>query len=287
LVCTSIIEAGIDVPNANCIIINNSHLFGLSQLYQIRGRVGRGHRQAYAYLMVPRRLNLSTKAFYRIKTIEENTRLGSGYNISRSDMELRGSGSLFGYKQSGGSGSVGYEMYLRLIQRALHKSGRLNADFIVLPEDVLIEVFKRRHIPENYISLETLRLSFYKNISSAVSADEIDNIQYHLTNRFGPLPQPVNNLVLECRLRLMAAAAGVLSIRMRGCGVVCKIIYNDVPDFMDAIIEYIEAFLNGRRVDFHLLPSSGLDLLLCLHISDKTDKYSLLSSFLDKLKTLV
>jgi transcription-repair coupling factor (superfamily II helicase) len=85
LVCTSIIEAGIDVPNANCIIINNSHLFGLSQLYQIRGRVGRSHRQAYAYLVIPQRLTLSTKAFYRIKTIEENTRLGSGYNISRSE----------------------------------------------------------------------------------------------------------------------------------------------------------------------------------------------------------
>ena len=287
LVCTSIIEAGIDVPNANCIIINNAHLFGLSQLYQIRGRVGRGHRQAYAYLVIPQKLNLSTKAFYRIKTIEENTRLGSGYNISKSDMELRGSGSLFGYKQSGGSGSVGYEMYLGLIQRALHKSGELNTEFIVLPEDILIEIFKQRYIPEDYVPLESLRLSFYKNLSSASSIDEIDNIQYHLTNRFGPLPRPVNNLVQECRLRLMAAAAGVLSIRARGCGVVSKIKYNDVPGFMDALVEYINIFLGEGCVDFHLLPSPELNLLLCLHISHETDKYSLLSSLLDKLKALV
>ena len=105
--CTSIIEAGIDIPNVNCIIINNSHLFGLSQLYQIRGRVGRAHRQAYAYLMIPKGIILSDNAYNRIKTIEENVCLGSGYNISQSDMELRGSGSLFGYKQSGGISSVG------------------------------------------------------------------------------------------------------------------------------------------------------------------------------------
>jgi transcription-repair coupling factor (superfamily II helicase) len=177
-------------------------------------------------------------------------------------------------------------MYLRLIRRALHKSGGLNAKFIVLPEDVLIEIFKRRYIPENYISLENLRLSFYKNLSAAASADEIDDIEYHLTNRFGPLPRPVNNLVQEYRLRLMAAEGGVLSIRMRGCGVVCKIIYNDVPDFMDAVLEYIGVLLDRRGVDFHLLPSPKLDLLLCLHISHKTDKYSILSSLLDKLKAL-
>jgi transcription-repair coupling factor (superfamily II helicase) len=208
LVCTSIIEAGIDVPNANCIIINNSHLFGLSQLYQIRGRVGRGHHQAYAYLLIPVGLNLSNGAFGRLKTIEKNVCLGSGYNISRSDMVLRGSGSVFGYKQSGSGGAVGYKLYLRLVQRALHESGRLETKFVVLPEDVLINVFKRRNIPEDYISIEGLRLSFYKSFTSAANADEVDNILYHLTNRFGPPPPPVNNLVHEFSLGRFAGAAG-------------------------------------------------------------------------------
>ena len=133
--------------NANCIIINNAHLFGLSQLYQIRGRVGRSYRQAYAYLLLPRGFSLSDKAFDRIKTIEENTRLGSGYNISRADMSLRGAGSLFGYKQSGGGGFVGYEMYLRLIRRALHVSGKLRGEYVVLPEDVLIDIFGKVCVP--------------------------------------------------------------------------------------------------------------------------------------------
>ena len=142
LVCTSIIESGIDVPAANCIIINNSHLFGLSQLYQMRGRVGRGHQQAYAYLLVPKRILLSEKALKRIKSIEENISLGSGYNISMTDMEIRGSGSLFGYKQSGGSSSMGYEMYTRMVQRVLHESGKLGSGFRILPEDVVVEFTK-------------------------------------------------------------------------------------------------------------------------------------------------
>ena len=140
LVCTSIIESGIDVPAANCIIINNSHLFGLSQLYQMRGRVGRGRQQAYAYLLVPKRILLSEKALKRIKSIEENTSLGSGYNISMTDMEIRGSGSLFGYKQSGGSSSMGYEMYTRMVQRVLHESGTLGSGFRILPELSLIHI---------------------------------------------------------------------------------------------------------------------------------------------------
>ncbi len=286
LVCTSIIEAGIDVPNANCIIINNSQLFGLSQLYQIRGRVGRGYRRAYAYLLIPRGLNLSNKAFGRIKTIEKNTRLGSGYNISKSDLELRGSGSLFGYKQSGGGGSVGYEMYLRLVRRAIHKSGRLKTGFIVLPEDVLIEIFKSRHIPENYISHGGLRLSFYKSFSSATSGDEIDNVLYHLTDRFGTPPLSVNNLIKECRLRLLAASAGVLSIQTRGCGLVCQMIQNDDVKFITAVLELFDVFFRGEGVDFHLLSSQNPGLGVCIHVSNTTDKYSLLSKLLDKFIVL-
>ena len=287
LVCTSIIEAGIDVPNANCIIINNAHLFGLSQLYQIRGRVGRGNRQAYAYLMIPSGLHLSDKAFGRIKAIEENTRLGSGYNISQSDMGLRGSGSLFGYSQSGGSGSVGYEMYLRLIRRALHDSGGLTTDFMVLPEDVVIKVFGQRHIPDDYISHESLRLSFYKNLSSAVNESGVNNIVYHLINRFGPIPLSVNNLVYECRLRILAASVGVLSIQMRECGVVCDVVKNDDDEFASAFIDCVDNFFGDQGVVFHFLPLVEEGLSVCLHISNKVDKYALLSRFLNKLKALI
>ena len=186
LVCTSIIESGIDVPAANCIIINNSHLFGLSQLYQMRGRVGRGRQQAYAYLLVPKRILLSEMALKRIKSIEENTSLGSGYNISMTDMEIRGSGSLFGYKQSGGSSSMGYEMYTRMVQRVLHESGKLGSGFRILPEDVVVELYKKRFIPEKYIAIESVRMSVYKSLTSATLVKELDDILYNLVNRFGP-----------------------------------------------------------------------------------------------------
>ena len=286
LVCTSIIEAGIDVPNANCIIINNSHLFGLSQLYQIRGRVGRAHRQAYAYLIIPNGFSLSDKAYSRIKTIEENTQLGAGYNIARSDMELRGSGSLFGFKQSGGSSSVGYEMYLRLIQRALFRSGQLSSGFLVLPEDVVIDALNPRYIPENYISSEGLRLSFYKSLASAADGVAIDSIVYNMKNRFGPVPLPAHNLVLESRLRLLAASAGVFSIQHRGCGLVCKIKHGDFSEFSKAIINFVEEYFFNIGVTFHFFPTSGESLSLCIHEVQAKDIYSLLLGFLNKFKGL-
>ena len=236
--------------------------------------------------MIPRGLDLSNKAYSRIKTIEENTRLGSGYNISRSDMEIRGSGSLFGYKQSGGSSSVGYEMYLRLIQRVLHKSGKLDTGFFVLPEDVVIRIFEQRYIPEDYISIESLRLSFYKNLSSSINENEIDKILYNLRDRFGPLPLPVVHLIEECRLRLLAAAAGVLSIQRRGCGIVCKIKSCDSLDFINSAMNYIERLFELDEKNFHFLPRSEKVLSICIHSHDKADKYSILSHFLDKLKVV-
>ena len=286
LVCTSIIEAGIDVPNVNCILINNSHLFGLSQLYQIRGRVGRGSRQAYAYLLVPGGANLSNKAHRRLKTIIENTRLGSGYNISKSDMDQRGGGALFGYKQAGGAGRVGYEMYLRLIQRSLHESGKLNTDFLILPEDVTIEVFGQRHIPEEYIGIGSLRLSFYKNLASSSSQSEIDSVVYNITNRFGPVPTPLNNLILEYRLRLLASAAGISSIKFLGCGYVFKLVGALDGIVFDVFFEFMERFFQSTGVEFHLLPGPADILSACIHISDDIDKYSLLSQFLDKFKSM-
>jgi transcription-repair coupling factor (superfamily II helicase) len=201
LVCTSIVESGIDVPATNCIIINNAHLFGLSQLYQMRGRVGRGRLQAYAYLLIPNNISLSDIAYKRIKTIEQNTSLGSGYSVAHSDMEIRGSGDLFGYKQSGGSGSVGYELYARLVQGAIHKSVDSSPGEWIRPEEVDVRFFSKRFIPEEYINSEEIRLSIYKSLSLAFDRDSLDELTYSLINRFGALPLPVKSLINESRLR--------------------------------------------------------------------------------------
>ena len=287
LVCTSIIESGIDVPSANCIIINNAHLFGLAQLYQMRGRVGRGQQQAYAHLLIPRGMSLSEKAFKRIKSIEENISLGSGYNVSTTDMEIRGSGSLFGYKQSGGGGSMGYEMYTRMIQRALHKSGGLGLDFLILPEDVVIELYSRRFIPEKYIALESVRMSVYKGLAVATTEKGINDILYNLVNRFGPAPISVINIINESRLRLAASRAGVCSVVLRSCGVVCSVRGGRGAPLASALLDYADGFFKERGIKYHIIPKSADLLILCVHLAKNEDSYALFSRFFGKFHGLV
>ncbi len=286
LVSTSIIETGIDVPGANTIIINNSHLFGLSQLYQMRGRVGRGALQAYAYLLVPRGMRLPEKAFRRIKTIQQNTSLGSGYNISRSDMEIRGAGSLFGYKQSGGGDNMGYEMYLKLVQRSLYEAGSLDLGYKILPEDIVVDIHKDRFIPEDYIDSEPIRLSVYKNLASASSEKEIDNIVYNLNNRFGKIPNPLNNVINEYRLRLLAAETGVYSILLKGCGVQFLIDGLGSESYGAAFMNYVHSYWEHKNTEYHIMPSKNTLLQLCVHLQNVEDKYSIVAGFLNKFTAL-
>ena len=286
LVCTTIIESGIDVSSANCIIINNSHLFGLSQLYQMRGRVGRGLKQAYAYLLVPRGISLSDKSFKRIKSIEKNTSLGSGYNISMADMEIRGSGSLFGYKQSGGSAALGYEMYTKMIQRALHDSGKLDSGFLVLPEDVVVKIYQHRYIPEDYISTESIRMSIYKNITNADSNVDLDNILYNLEDRFGPVPLAAKNLISESRLRLVAAKMGLSSIQKKNCGYIFSLLNRADHVYTKSFLDYTHGVFNAKGVEYHILPQTTSLLSVCVHLDKNEDIYTFFSRFLGKFESL-
>ena len=282
LVCSSIIEAGIDVPRANSIIINNANLFGLSQLYQMRGRVGRGDQQAYAYLLFPERSRLSDKAFRRIKTIEQNTKLGSGYNISRTDMEIRGSGSLFGYKQSGGSSSVGYDMYLRLIQKNLQKSGHIKNKSSLLSEDVSVDIYQNASIPTNYIASEQLRFSFYKALVSANSTTDIDSILFSMENRFGAFPESVLFFSNQCKLKLSCAQNGIISIITKGCGTVVLFALNFYSeDMFLSLYDYTKSFFKDANIEYHFLPNTN-SLSFCIHIANQKDIFSILNRFLDK-----
>jgi transcription-repair coupling factor (superfamily II helicase) len=282
LICTTIIESGIDVPRANCIIINNSHLFGLAQLYQMRGRVGRGHHQAYAYLLIPRGLSLSEKSFRRIKSIEQNVSLGSGFNVSMADMEIRGAGSLFGYKQSGGAGSLGYEMYTKMIQRSLHESGKLDVDFKLLPEDVFINIYSGGLIPEKYISIESIRLSVYKSISIASRESELDNLVFNLEDRFGPLPQEVIKLIRGQKLRLAASRVGVNSITRGSCGIIFSMSDLDSGEYVKSFIDYVFLFFNKNKYKHHILPAKGLVFSVCIHLDKGEDIYTFFLRFLGK-----
>ena len=190
LVCTTIIESGLDVSNANCIIINNAQNFGLSQLYQMRGRVGRGERQARCLLTLPQK-KLKNQAFQRLKTIEQYTSLGAGYDISIKDLEIRGAGSLFGYKQSGHISSVGFELYCDILKDELDsnidKKKKLRFPEIILGKDALI--------PEHYIRPPAQRLGFYDRISTAINVSAIKKIEEELFDRFGDFPKETQSLI--------------------------------------------------------------------------------------------
>ena len=198
LVCSTIIESGLDVSNANCIIINNPQNLGLSQLYQIRGRVGRSSRQASCYLFIPKKTKLSEKAYKRLKTIERHTSLGSGYNIATNDLDIRGGGAVFGYKQSGQISRVGLEHYNNLLKKSVGE--KLNKK--EPNEEVDVFFFGKSLIPLFFVKGETQRFSFYTKINKAISLNAVLDIQNELVDRYGKPPKETVNYLNLSRLKI-------------------------------------------------------------------------------------
>lgn len=213
LVCTTIIETGIDVPNANTIIIEKANNFGLAQLHQLRGRVGRSNKQAYAYL-THESSKLSEYAEKRLKAMAEASSLGEGYMLANHDMEIRGAGEILGEKQSGQIQAIGFQLYMRLLERAIDilKSGKeIDGDF----KDELhvnVDVNISNLIPENYVTDQATRLSFYKRVASAVGSTEIKGINDELRDRFGPIPDMLVNHILISSIKHGLAKKGISKI---------------------------------------------------------------------------
>ena len=239
LVCSTIIESGLDVSNANCMIINNPQDLGLSQLYQIRGRVGRGSRQADCHLFIPKKTKLSEKAYKRLKTIERHTSLGSGYHIAANDLDIRGGGAVFGYKQSGEISRVGLEHYNNMLKTAVSK--RLNKPS--KHKDVDISFFGKSLIPIYYILGETERFSFYSKINSASSLESIKDIEEELIDRFGKKPQETTNFLNLAKLRILFKKTFVVSIYIRETSVS---IILDSEMISDDFIKSILIFKNNN-----------------------------------------
>ena len=216
LVCTTIIESGLDIPNVNTIIINNADRFGLAQLYQLRGRVGRSAARAYAYLLYEKHRALSEVAQKRLQAIFEATELGAGFQIALHDLEIRGAGNLLGAEQSGQIGTVGFDLYVKLLHdaveglKALAKGEEPPPSSI--PAPVVIDVPLAAFIPESYVSDLNLRLSLYQRMANAAAPDAAGDLERELNDRFGAPPAPVRNLLYIVRLRALAARAGVASI---------------------------------------------------------------------------
>jgi len=198
LVCTAIIEAGLDIPAANTIIINRAHTMGLAQLYQLRGRVGRSQAQAYAYLLVPEEAALSTESQKRLKALMEFTELGSGFKIAMHDLQIRGAGNLLGQAQSGQVAEVGYELYLQLLEQAIREFKGEPEDLAPDPE---IRLPLAAYLPEDYVPDVQQRLSLYRRLSGRLTPEMIGELEEEFQDRFGPLPPEGRNLLEVVRLK--------------------------------------------------------------------------------------
>ncbi|MEZ4525922.1 MAG: transcription-repair coupling factor [Desulfobacterales bacterium] len=206
LVCTSIIESGLDVPSANTILINRADCFGLSQIYQLRGRVGRAGEQAYAYLFIPRESTLSKDARKRLKVLMEHNDLGAGFQIAMSDLQIRGGGTILGASQSGHIAAVGYDMFLKLMEEAV---ANLKGETVTGALEPEINIPFSAYIPEEYMPDTDQRLTAYRRLSKMDSLKEISDFKTEMEDRFGPLPEHGMNLLLKIMLRVLAVKAGV------------------------------------------------------------------------------
>ena len=214
LVCTTIIESGLDIPNANTIIIDRADTLGLAQLYQLRGRVGRSSRRAYAYLLYRRRERLSDEARKRLQAIFNASELGAGFQIALSDLEIRGAGNILGAEQSGHMAAVGFDLYSRLLAEAVEarKATLEGRAPIVEPPQAVVDLPVEAHLPTDYVPDEAQKLELYRRLARARTAADLAAFQQEVQDRFGPMPAPVLRLVEVVELRLAAEAAGVASI---------------------------------------------------------------------------
>jgi transcription-repair coupling factor (superfamily II helicase) len=211
LVCTTIIESGIDMPSVNTLIVDRADLLGLGQLHQIRGRVGRGGQRAYAYLFHPADRVLSEQAYERLRTIGEHTELGSGFKIAMRDLEIRGAGNLLGSDQSGHIAAVGYDLYVQLVAEAVAEA---RGEPRPTPPTVSIDVPGDAHLPKDYVAAEDARLEAYRRLAAATAAADVDDIGVEWADRYGPLPAPAQGLLALARLRASAMARRIAEVAM-------------------------------------------------------------------------
>jgi len=223
LVATTIIENGIDIPRANTIIINRADNYGLSQLYQLRGRVGRSNRRAYAYLLIPSELELTPIARRRLSAIREFSDLGAGFRIAALDLELRGAGNILGGQQSGQLDALGFDLYTKMLERTIQElKGETVEDEISVSLNLGVDV----SIPQDYINETSQRLRTYKRISSADSDEKLSGIYNEIQDRYGKIPESVNNLFDYARLRKMAEAMQIISVDKTNNGFAVKLSEN-------------------------------------------------------------
>ena len=261
LVSTTLIENGIDIPNVNTIIIDRADRYGVSQLYQLRGRVGRGDKEAFAYLFYPSMSQMSEIAIKRLKVISEHTDLGSGFKIAMKDMEIRGTGNLLGREQSGQLASVGLDMYMRILDEAI---ADLTKDDKVIDDEVFLELDYSGFIPDTYISDPSVKFEIYKKIASIKTDGELGSLGGELLERFGSPPEVVTNLMYIAELKIICKQLNIQHLKERN-GVV-HVTFRKVKDIsINKVMELMrlrnkKVSLDPKRMNVLILKTDAVSL---------------------------
>lgn len=273
LVSTTIIESGLDIPNVNTIIIERADRFGLSQLYQLRGRVGRSSRKAYAYLLYPPGRVIGEKAEKRLSVINDYTELGSGFSIAMKDLEIRGAGNILGREQHGDILAVGFEMYVKLLDEAIRKlkEGEAYQEEI----EPVIDIKYRGYIPENFIESEKLRIELYKKLASVRSQGELNELIEEIIDRFGAIPEPMRNLLEVVRIRILCKEVGIKYFGEKENEIQITFEKSRVD-----IIKLIQKINKNRKI-FSISPKSNSTLHIYRVIPDNREKYQFLKELFD------
>ncbi len=209
LVCTTIIEAGIDMPTVNTLVVDRADMLGLGQLHQLRGRVGRAGQRAYAYLFYPPDKKLTEEAYERLRTIGEHTELGSGFKIAMRDLEIRGAGNLLGEDQSGHIAAVGYDLYVQMVSEAVAEA---KGEPIREPAEIKIDIPVTANLPDSYVEREDLRLEAYRRLATLTTHEEVDDVRAEWEDRYGPMPAPAEALLAIAHLRAECARLGIREV---------------------------------------------------------------------------
>lgn len=289
LVCTNIVESGVDIPNVNTIIVNNAHQFGLSDLHQLRGRVGRSNKKAFCYLLAPPLSTLPDDSRKRLQTLEQHSELGSGFQIAMRDLDIRGAGNLLGGEQSGFMAEIGFEMYQKILDEAIRELKRSEFkelfkeeiskqdDFV---QDCTIDTDLEILIPDDYVENITERLSLYQRLDNCESEEELQQMAVEMQDRFGPLPPPVTDLFITVRCRWLAVELGFEKISVKENTARCYFINKPDSPFYESnvfqqIILYLQTATHRAR-----LKQTGRTVSM---IIEKTDSMEALLEFLTSM----
>jgi transcription-repair coupling factor (superfamily II helicase) len=286
LVCTNIVESGVDIPNVNTIIVNNAHQFGLSDLHQLRGRVGRSNKKAFCYLLAPPMSTLPADSRKRLQTLEQHSELGSGFQIAMRDLDIRGAGNLLGGEQSGFMAEIGFEMYQKILDEAIRELKRTEFkelfkeeiakqdDFV---QDCTIDTDLEILIPDEYVESITERLSLYQRLDNCETEEELLEIREELADRFGPVPQQVNDLFMTVRCRKLAVNLGFEKMSLKENILRCYFINRpDSPYFESPLFNHILQYLQTGTNKAKLKQVGKLFLLTVEPVKSMEDTYRFL-----------